>query len=70
MINFSYLRASSITEAVRAISNDPTAKLIAGGTNLVDLMKYGVERPTQLIDVSRLPLCRTQRVKHYEAIHG
>ena len=35
---------------------DPTAKFIAGGTNLIDLMKEDVERPTRLIDISRLPL--------------
>jgi xanthine dehydrogenase YagS FAD-binding subunit len=56
MMNFSYLRAGSVAEAVHAIADDPTAKFIAGGTNLVDLMKYDVERPTRLIDVSRLPL--------------
>jgi xanthine dehydrogenase YagS FAD-binding subunit len=56
MMNFSYLRAGSIAEAVHAIADDPTAKFIAGGTNLVDLVKYGVERPTRLIDISRLPL--------------
>src|SRR5258708_22589675 len=35
---------------------DPAAKFIAGGTNLIDLMKYEVERPLRLIDISRLPL--------------
>ena len=34
----------------------PTAKFIAGGTNLIDLMKYDVERPTRLIDITHLPL--------------
>ena len=34
----------------------PTAKFIAGGTNLIDLMKEDVERPSRLIDISRLPL--------------
>jgi xanthine dehydrogenase YagS FAD-binding subunit len=56
MINFDYARAESIADAVRLIGNDPTAKFIAGGTNLVDLMKYEVEKPAQLIDISRLPL--------------
>jgi xanthine dehydrogenase YagS FAD-binding subunit len=53
---FSYLRAGSVAEAVSAIAADPTAKFIAGGTNLIDLMKYDVERPTRLIDITRLPL--------------
>ena len=56
MMNFSYLRAGNVGEAVRAIADDPTAKFIAGGTNLLDLMKYDVERPARLIDVTRLPL--------------
>jgi xanthine dehydrogenase YagS FAD-binding subunit len=56
MINFGYARANDVADAVRMISADPAAKFIAGGTNLVDLMKQDVERPTRLIDISRLPL--------------
>src|ERR1700755_321260 len=56
MINFGYARANDVADAVRMISADPTAKFIAGGTNLVDLMKEDVERPSRLIDISRLPL--------------
>jgi xanthine dehydrogenase YagS FAD-binding subunit len=56
MNRFSYLRATSVDEAVRAATADPTARFIAGGTNLVDLMKYNVERPERLIDITRLPL--------------
>src|SRR4051812_44286975 len=56
MNNFEYARASDVAEAVRMKAADPTAKFIAGGTNLVDLMKYHVERPARLIDISRLPL--------------
>jgi xanthine dehydrogenase YagS FAD-binding subunit len=56
MINFEYTRAGDVAEAVRLIAADPTAKFIAGGTNLIDLMKVDVERPSRLIDVSRLPL--------------
>jgi xanthine dehydrogenase YagS FAD-binding subunit len=56
MINFQYARASDVADAVRMIAADPTAKFIAGGTNLVDLMKEDVERPSRLIDISRLPL--------------
>jgi xanthine dehydrogenase YagS FAD-binding subunit len=54
MNRFSYLRAGDVAEAVRAIAADPTAKFIAGGTNLIDLMKYDVVRPTRLIDITRL----------------
>jgi len=56
MINFDYARASDVTDAVRRIAADPAAKFIAGGTNLLDLMKGQVERPSRLIDISRLPL--------------
>jgi xanthine dehydrogenase YagS FAD-binding subunit len=56
MMSFSFIRAANIGEAVAAIASDPTAKFIAGGTNLVDLMKYDVERPGRLIDISHLPL--------------
>ena len=56
MINFQYARANDVGDAVRQIAADPAAKFIAGGTNLIDLMKQDVERPTRLIDVSRLPL--------------
>jgi xanthine dehydrogenase YagS FAD-binding subunit len=56
MINFQYARASNVTEAVRQIAADSTARFIAGGTNLIDLMKENVERPTLLVDISHLPL--------------
>src|SRR6476661_7666978 len=56
MINFQYSRASDVADAVRQASAEPGAKFIAGGTNLVDLMKGDIERPTRLIDISRLPL--------------
>jgi xanthine dehydrogenase YagS FAD-binding subunit len=56
MIDFQYARADDVADAVRRIAADPTAKFIAGGTNLIDLMKKEVERPSRLIDISRLPL--------------
>ncbi|MFY9623488.1 MAG: xanthine dehydrogenase family protein subunit M [Rhodoplanes sp.] len=56
MINFDYVRAADVADAVRQIAADPTAKFIAGGTNLIDLMKEDVERPSRLIDITRLPL--------------
>jgi xanthine dehydrogenase YagS FAD-binding subunit len=56
LINFQYFRANNVADAVRMIAADPTAKFIAGGTNLIDLMKENVERPSRLIDISRLPL--------------
>lgn len=56
MINFEYTRATDVADAVRLIAADPTAKFIAGGTNLIDLMKEDVEQPARLIDITRLPL--------------
>jgi len=56
MINFQYARANDVADAVLQIATDPAAKFIAGGTNLIDLMKEDVERPSRLIDISRLPL--------------
>jgi xanthine dehydrogenase YagS FAD-binding subunit len=56
MIDFQYARATDVADAVRRKAADPTAKFIAGGTNLIDLMKDDVERPSRLIDISRLPL--------------
>jgi xanthine dehydrogenase YagS FAD-binding subunit len=56
MINFQYARANDVADAVRQMAADPAAKFIAGGTNLIDLMKENVERPSRLIDITRLPL--------------
>src|SRR5215212_6919866 len=56
MINFEYARAADVADAVRQIAAEPAAKFIAGGTNLIDLMKYNVEHPARLIDITHLPL--------------
>ena len=53
---FSYERAGSAEEAVAAAAATPGAKFIAGGTNLLDLMKLGIEAPAHLIDVNRTGL--------------
>ena len=53
---FSYIRPETVDDAVAALSANPDAQLLAGGTNLVDLMKYDVARPSALIDINRLPL--------------
>ena len=56
MINFQYARANDVADAVRLIADDPNAKFVAGGTNLIDLMQMDVEQPTKVIDITRLPL--------------
>lgn len=52
---FDYARASDIAGAARVGAGDAT-KFIAGGTNLVDLMKANVEQPAHLIDINALPM--------------
>jgi xanthine dehydrogenase YagS FAD-binding subunit len=53
---FTYTRADSVATAVREVAADGEAKFVAGGTNLIDLMKENVERPRRLIDITHLPL--------------
>ncbi|SPR96417.1 FAD binding domain-containing protein [Cupriavidus taiwanensis] len=56
MMTFSYERAGNAAEAVQAVASRDGARFIGGGTNLLDLMKLGIEQPRYLVDVSRLPL--------------
>ncbi|WP_285564453.1 MULTISPECIES: FAD binding domain-containing protein [unclassified Streptomyces] len=56
MREFGYERALDVSGAVALLAEDPDARFLGGGTNLVDLMKAGVERPTTLVDVQELPL--------------
>lgn len=58
---FTYERASDAQAAVRAVTSQQNAKFIAGGTNLLDLMKLQIETPAHLVDVSRLPLTKIER---------
>jgi len=57
---FSYERAATPEEAVAAAVGRPGARFIAGGTNLIDLMKLGIEAPAHLIDINRLGLDRIE----------
>lgn len=56
MKEFDYQRAYDVSGAVALLGADPEARFLGGGTNLVDLMKTGVERPSRLVDVRELPL--------------
>jgi xanthine dehydrogenase YagS FAD-binding subunit len=56
MINFEYSRVSSVKAAIDVLAKNPGAGFIAGGTNLVDLMKKGVTAPPRLIDINNIPL--------------
>src|SRR5436190_7464630 len=53
---FTYSHAADADQAVTAISSKPQGKFLGGGTNLIDLMKMGVETPNELVDINRLPL--------------
>ncbi len=61
MNRFDYVRAASTPEAVQA-GAAPGASYIAGGTNLVDLMKENVARPNTVVDINRLPLARIEEI--------
>lgn len=56
MKRFDYVRAESVADAVAALASVPDARALAGGTNLVDLMKYDVATPSRIVDINRLPL--------------
>jgi xanthine dehydrogenase YagS FAD-binding subunit len=58
MKSFKYTEAADAAVAVRAVAANKDAKFLAGGTNLIDLMKEYVERPEELVDVSQLPLAQ------------
>ncbi|MET0280543.1 MAG: xanthine dehydrogenase family protein subunit M [Steroidobacteraceae bacterium] len=58
---FTYERAKSAAEAAAALQAHPGAKAIAGGTNLVDLMKLEIEKPAHLVDVNGIGLDKVER---------
>ena len=68
MINFDYARPSTQKAAIDALNKDATSQFIAGGTNLVDLMKRGVTAPQKLIDINNLPLKNIQKIAVFRAL--
>ncbi|MGJ5832688.1 FAD binding domain-containing protein [Streptomyces ossamyceticus] len=60
MREFDYRRAHDVPGALALLDAEPEARFLGGGTNLVDLMKTGVERPARLVDVRDLPLDRVE----------
>ncbi|MGW0824456.1 FAD binding domain-containing protein [Streptomyces sp. NPDC002845] len=68
MREFGYQRAYDVSGAVALLDADPDARFLGGGTNLVDLMKTGVERPARLVDVRELPLDQIE-VTEDDALH-
>jgi xanthine dehydrogenase YagS FAD-binding subunit len=59
---FVYSRATDAPQAVTAIAAKPHSKFLGGGTNLIDLMKMGVETPANLVDINRLPLTQVEEL--------
>src|SRR5436189_422511 len=59
---FTYSRVVDSNEAVTGIATKPQGKFLGGGTNLIDLMKMGVETPDVLIDINRLPLAQIEEL--------
>lgn len=60
---FKYDRATDPNGAAGTVAANPQAKFLAGGTNLLDLMKEDVERPNQLVDLTRLKLTEIKRTR-------
>lgn len=57
---FTYVRATDVSRAVAVAAREPDAVFLAGGTNLVDLMKEGVSSPARVVDINRLGLDRIE----------
>jgi xanthine dehydrogenase YagS FAD-binding subunit len=57
---FRYDRASDISNALALLTQTPSAAFLAGGTNLIDLMKLGVTKPDALVDITHLPYDRIE----------
>lgn len=61
---FKYSRASEANSAAQLLQANPNARLLAGGTNIIDLMKEDVERPSELIDITRLNFGQIKTVEN------
>lgn len=61
---FAYTRANDQDTAIQSVARDQQAKFIAGGTNLIDLMKEGVEQPNRLMDITRLDLAEIKETRN------
>ncbi len=59
---FVYTRATDTNAALQGLAGGPQAKLLGGGTNLIDLMKMGVEKPSRLVDITRLDLAKVEEL--------
>jgi len=62
MNQFQYIRSTETAGAVKALGKDPGAYFLAGGTNLIDLMKMGIVVPEKLVDINQLPLKKIESI--------
>jgi xanthine dehydrogenase YagS FAD-binding subunit len=62
MNSFTYKRAANEAEAIRDVAGNSNAKFLAGGTNLIDLMKMNVQQPGELIDINHLALKKIEEI--------
>jgi xanthine dehydrogenase YagS FAD-binding subunit len=64
MNNFTYSTATDTRSALKLFSESPDrkARFLAGGTNLIDLMREGIEQPRSLVDITRVPLAEVQEL--------
>jgi xanthine dehydrogenase YagS FAD-binding subunit len=62
--NFTYSSATDTSSALKLLSESPdrNARFLAGGTNLIDLMREGIEQPQSIVDITRLPLAEVQEL--------
>jgi xanthine dehydrogenase YagS FAD-binding subunit len=62
--NFTYSSATDTSSALKLFSESPdrNARFLAGGTNLIDLMREGIEQPRSIVDITRLPLAEVQEL--------
>jgi xanthine dehydrogenase YagS FAD-binding subunit len=62
MNQFQYIRPAEAAGAIKALAKDANSHFLAGGTNLIDLMKMGVITPTKLVDINQLSLKSIEKI--------
>ena len=67
MNQFQYTRVTTPKAAVTALSQESGTYFLAGGTNLIDLMKREVVVPERLVDINKLPLATIEKTSHRSA---
>ena len=66
MKDFTYARADNAAAAIDLVSRTPGAKYLGGGTNLVDLMREGIEQPERTVDGRERPALLSHRTRHLQ----